>query len=156
MLTRILKPGTFLRLFRLFFFFLFLITSSLFAQIPSETNSSPVLWQISATVNGVSFYYAPVDCNGVKKVLLKMVNANPYDVNVGWQPAFTAVAEQKINDVLSKKRITLPANATMIGNCESSSNAQLQIDLVKAVPTHAVDPQRFVFQQLSVVRSSSH
>ena len=85
-----------------------------------------------------------------------MVNANPYEVNVGWQPAFPGVAEQKINDVLSKKMITLPANATMIGSCERNSTAQLQIDLVKAVPTHAVDPQRFVFQQLSVVRSSSH
>jgi hypothetical protein len=156
MLTRSLKLVTFFRLFRLLFFFLFIIPSSLLAQIPAENNSSPVRWQKSATVNGVSFYYAPADCNGAKKILLKMVNANPYEVNVGWQPAFPGVAEQKINDVLSKKMITLPANATMIGSCESNSTAQLQIDLVKAVPTHAVDPQSFVFQQLSVVRSSSH
>lgn len=132
---------------------LFLLPGYLIAQRTVAEKSLPEKnWQLSATVNGVDFYYSIEKCGDQKAVFLKVNNRNKYNVQLTWEELVTTQAVDKTKAFTGPKKLVILPGAVEALDCSETNNRPLLILPIDVSPAYAVQIKKFEFSNISVSR----
>ena len=145
--------------FCLLFFFLLFATFS-FSSDPAVSHTlkrqqatGAIDWKLDATVNGVEFYHAIVECGGRNIVFLKVNNKNNYRVNVTWKEVFTTPGGQEIVGAQEQKKLLLSTGEIFENNCENMSRKELVIFPEQVHASYVVKIAKFNYKDIAVSRA---
>ena len=131
------------------FFFAFLLSTAATEASAQRT----INWKLDATVNGVEFYHAIVECNSKKFVFLKFNNKNTKPAKVTWKEEFLVRknGDQK-QGPFKEKEINLPPGQTSITSCADDKKAGLLTYPDQTNPVYDADIVNFSFRTIKVAR----
>lgn len=145
---------------RFFFLFLILVFSATSLSNRSadyhnfkikQSGAAAINWKLDATLSGVEFYHAIMECNGRNVVFLRLNNKNNYKVAVSWKEEFaTRQLENRTAGHSGRKQMVLFPGETLQENCSSTQCEDCLIVPEKAIPSYKADIIDFAYKDITV------
>ena len=110
-------------------------------------------WQLDATVNGVEFYHAVVECGGRNVVFLKLNNKNGYKVNATWKEVFTTREGKELVGEQGQKKVLLSTGEIVETSCENINRKELVILPEQVHSAYVVSIAKFQYKDITVSRA---
>ncbi len=114
-----------------------MISAGLMLLVISVKAQTNIDWQLvtlnvhdgTNSWNGVEGYCALTTCNGSPRLLLKLVNNNPYTVRAGWKDCVMIKGDDSRHPGnFVQDSVTIPAKSEISGEC-GGKHRQLVLDL---------------------------